>query len=305
VAIQAREFKIPCVGGIHKSQLLSEGLEIGIDGNLGIVYLGDIEKISSNNLKSYKFPNYYNPEIIKEYKVDNFKFLYSVIDNEAMIYLPVVDNLEYRNRSSEILKNVFKISPHNIYFEEHKKFDSMKSPSYIYSYYEDYLSVINNPELKQILEKAVNYLDNLDLENFKIITNQTREKSNRIFIEGYNLLNEFKKNKDTSILEDSAKLLDSSLQFAILYNNVIIVSVAPFYLEKNLKKEGSITLAELLSKEKFESMRLQQIKDISLYIEYLKNTELEPLTYNGETFIDLIDYIYNSGFGQYVEKYQW
>ena len=306
-AIQAREFGIPCVGGIYEKNLFTEGQILTIDGTKGLIFEGKVE--NEKELENFdietnyqNFPTYLNLDLIKIYKTDTFEFLYCIQNNEAMIYLPKVENQEMIKKSSDILNQEFKIPLENIHINKIKIYEGPYAASSAYSYYEDYLKVKNNSELNQIFEEARMYMENLDLVNFKNLSEKTRNITHELFLQGYNLFEKFKETKNPEQLQEAAVYFDRALNYLILFSNVIVFSFGNYYLEKHLKKISNISLNEFFSKPDFPNL---EIKEFANLLTYYKNKELEPMQANGVTFIDVLDYIYSNDYGHLVEKYRW
>jgi phosphoenolpyruvate synthase/pyruvate phosphate dikinase len=163
VAIQAREFKIPCVGGIYERNLFTEGQEITINGSTGAIYEGITNANFTENTLLNKFPNYINLDLVKEYQAEGIHFLYCIVENEAMIYLPRVGDKKLEEQACEILNLEFKISPENIHINQIKVYEKEIAASSIYSYFQDYKQMLADPELALILEECLRYLENIDL----------------------------------------------------------------------------------------------------------------------------------------------
>lgn len=304
VAIQAREFKIPCIGGIFEKNLFHEGQQITLNGGNGAIYEGldiqDFQKEISQN----KFPNYFNPDLVKEYQADNISFMYSIAEDEAMIYPSNIDDTNGIDKACEILNKEFKISPQKIHINKIVNYENSKVSS-VYSYFQDYKKMISDMELNKIFIDSCENLKNIDTEGFIKITDQSRKKCHEIFKQGYILFTEFKETKNTDTLEKCAELLDRALAFAALHNNVVILSFGNYYLENHLKEINGPSLNELLEKGNFNDIKVQKLKELSNILIKYKNTELEPLSENNETFIDILDYIYSNGYERHVIKYQW
>ena len=307
VAIQAREFKIPCVGGIHNFRDFKNEQNITIDGASGLVFEGIVELSLLGNFEnsnSQNFPDFYNFELIKEYKAENFTFLYCIKNNFGMIYLPDIDNKEFIARSTKILENEFRIPASNIFINQHRIYEK-SSINNIYSNYLDFKKYIENSELHEILESAKFCLNNLDTTSFSQIINSERAKIHEKYIQGYTLFCKFKESKDTDILIQSAELLDKALQNTIFVNNILILILGTTYLEKLLERYQGPKLIDFLSKTEYPDSNLQKVRELAIQLENFKNTELEPLTKDGVSFINIIDYIYENGYEEFVIKYQW
>jgi len=306
-AIQAREFGIPCIGGIYERSLFVEGQEVTIDGFKGLLFEGIIHKdgIDGNfdTQNEYQnFPNYYTPEKISEYKTADFTFLYSIQEDTCMIYLSNVEDTALEEKAKNIINQVFSIDKDKILSNQIKVYENKNAPSSVFSYYKDYIKVKNNPEFSMILEQAKVYMENLDTDKLKDLADSTRKKSYLIFKNGYNLFLEFKKNKDVDLLIKSGKYLDEALNLAILFSNVIIFSYGNYYLEKHIKNENSVSLKDFfVNPSKFSP----KLREFSKFLTSYKNSELEPLQQGNTTMIDIIDYIYENGFEEYVKEYNW
>lgn len=306
-AIQAREFGIPCIGGIYERSLFVEGQEVTIDGYKGLLFEGSIHKdeIDGNfdTQNEYQnFPNYYTPEKILEYKAGDFTFLYSIQEDTCMIYLSNVEDSALEEKAKNIISQVFSIDKEKILSNQIKVYENKNAPSSVFSYYKDYIKVKNNPEFSMILEQAKVYMENLDTDKLKDLADSTRKKSYFIFKNGYDLFLEFKENKDVDLLIKSGKYLDEALNLAILFSNVIIFSYGNYYLEKHVKNEKSVSLKEFFANPSKFSPKL---REFSKFLTSYKNSELEPLQHDNMTMIDIIDYIYENGFEEYVKEYNW
>lgn len=306
-AIQAREFGIPCIGGIYERNLFIEGQEVTIDGYKGLLLEGklrddDLRGNFDTQFEYQNFPNYYTPEKISEYKEDSFVFLYSIQDNKCMIYLSKVEDTDFEEKAKKIINKIYSIETENIITNKIKIYENKNAASSVFSYYEDYNKVRNNPEFSEILDQAKLYMENLQISKLKDLADSTRKKSHEIYKKGYGLFLEFRESKDTTLLEKSAKYLNDALNLAVLFSNVVIFSYGNYYLEKHLESEGSASLSEFFANPENFSPKLQEF---SLFLTSYKNSELEPLQYDNFTMIDVIDYIYENGFEDYVKQYNW
>jgi len=307
VAIQAREFKIPCIGGIHDFAKLSQNKIVTIDGSSGIIFDGEIDIGNSGNFDNsnyQNFPNYYDLDLIKEYKLPSFTFLYCIKGNFAMIYLPNIEKSDQVREAKEILINNFGIPESNIILNKNRIYPK-SGMTYVYSYYKDYSDFINNDEYQETIKNIHSSLENLNLSDFSKIVEKERAKAHAIYVKGYELFLKFKDSKDTKILEEAAIYLDNSLKITIFVNNVTLLILGTYYLNKLLEKYKGPKLAEFLQIANFENEPLQKIKELSILLENYKNTEMEALTEEEVSFIDILDYIYENGYEESVLKYNW
>ena len=306
VAIRTRELKIPCVGGIVAINTLPKDEFISIDGTVGIVFKGKVDDIDIKST-ALSFPEYYNFELLNTKSTKNFDFLYLVIDNKAMIYLPKIGNKEFIEEAISIMIKDYNLDKESIFVHKIGAWEGDNAPSVVYTQYKDLEKIKNNPTANAELDTILTNLYPLNIEKLNKSLEKLEQKAHNEFLTGLNLFDQFKESKNINLLEKSASHLDIAKNLsAILISTIIVEIFGRNYIEKKLKQHDNLSLTEVLTgTAKSDDKEIQQLLELSKMLTYFKNKEFETLSHDGTNFFNVIDYIYSNGYAEHVEKYRW
>jgi phosphohistidine swiveling domain-containing protein len=316
-AIQARESRIPAVGGVVNAlELLREGEQVTVDGDRGLIHaVRSDDDPSPQSSPANDETYFYNPTTMRSLTVGDLSLVYEMTADGSIHAFPdrLPDRLAVEDLA-EALSGRLSLPRERVIIDRHTLWPGGLGPTFVYDQFSTEQQLKQEPEYAKALDEAALIAQDLDLEALEQFVHRVHRNAGEHLASGRASWNKFKRTGGQQHAEDAAREFDKArvLDGALL--GVVLESYCMAALSRatdDIRRRTRYRLSQLLASSdagaytaiehqlpENERERFEKVMSFWHALERSRDGVLAE-------FSVLVDEFSEAGLASLVEKYQW